>query len=136
MMGAELANGGGAARELRGRIARWPWGVDKMWWQRCMPEMCWCGCVENVRERTPARRVSKWAEPVKPPGWKVANGYVEVVGGSGDVVTKEKFDSMHLLIEWASPTKITGDSRCFFFSSRRRHTRSDRDWSSDVCSSD
>src|SRR2546421_371161 len=27
--------------------------------------------------------------------------------------------------------------RCrFFFSSRRRHTRSDRDWSSDVCSSD
>src|SRR2546428_4622250 len=31
-----------------------------------------------------------------------------------------------------------GDSyECFFFfSSRRRHTRSDRDWSSDVCSSD
>ena len=24
----------------------------------------------------------------------------------------------------------------FFFSSRRQHTRSDRDWSSDVCSSD
>src|SRR2546422_1745871 len=29
------------------------------------------------------------------------------------------------------------DSRsCFFFSSRRRHTRCSRDWSSDVCSSD
>src|SRR5206468_7143048 len=27
-------------------------------------------------------------------------------------------------------------SESFFFSSRRRHTRSDRDWSSDVCSSD
>src|SRR5207249_8792053 len=26
--------------------------------------------------------------------------------------------------------------RVFFFSSRRRHTRSKRDWSSDVCSSD
>src|SRR5450432_2396462 len=26
--------------------------------------------------------------------------------------------------------------RCFFFTSRSRHTRSDRDWSSDVCSSD
>src|SRR6266436_143231 len=25
---------------------------------------------------------------------------------------------------------------CFFFSSRRRHTRCSRDWSSDVCSSD
>src|SRR2546428_9057010 len=35
---------------------------------------------------------------------------------------------------------IIGDiltlSLFFFFSSRRRHTRSDRDWSSDVCSSD
>src|SRR2546422_5212237 len=27
-------------------------------------------------------------------------------------------------------------STCFFFSSRRRHTRCSRDWSSDVCSSD
>src|SRR5688572_31001959 len=27
-------------------------------------------------------------------------------------------------------------SDCFFFSSRRRHTRFDCDWSSDVCSSD
>src|SRR3989449_5187811 len=32
---------------------------------------------------------------------------------------------------------VTGVHTCaFFFSSRRRHTRSDRDWSSDVCSSD
>src|SRR2546421_1941910 len=31
----------------------------------------------------------------------------------------------------------TDRTQCvFFFSSRRRHTRSDRDWSSDVCSSD
>ena len=28
------------------------------------------------------------------------------------------------------------DSKIFFFSSRRRHTRLRRDWSSDVCSSD
>src|SRR5699024_11398530 len=31
---------------------------------------------------------------------------------------------------------ITIYSIVFFFSSRRRHTRSKRDWSSDVCSSD
>src|SRR5206468_5030927 len=31
-------------------------------------------------------------------------------------------------------TKV--DQESFFFTSRRRHTRSDRDWSSDVCSSD
>src|SRR2546430_12243441 len=33
-------------------------------------------------------------------------------------------------------TKQTVDLSCFFFSSRRRHTRFDCDWSSDVCSSD
>src|SRR3989440_8293577 len=31
---------------------------------------------------------------------------------------------------------VTAYACFFFFSSRRRHTRSDRDWSSDVCSSD
>src|SRR2546430_4153178 len=34
---------------------------------------------------------------------------------------------------------VTGSIKscaCFFFSSRRRHTRFDCDWSSDVCSSD
>src|SRR3989440_7063358 len=32
---------------------------------------------------------------------------------------------------------VTGVQTCaLFISSRRRHTRSDRDWSSDVCSSD
>src|SRR5207249_5254544 len=31
---------------------------------------------------------------------------------------------------------VIGVFLCFFFSSRRRHTRSKRDWSSDVCSSD
>src|SRR2546430_1953633 len=33
-------------------------------------------------------------------------------------------------------TRIVGLSDLFFFSSRRRHTRFDCDWSSDVCSSD
>src|SRR5690606_39585734 len=31
---------------------------------------------------------------------------------------------------------VRSDGSCFFFSSRRRHTRFSRDWSSDVCSSD
>src|SRR2546421_2675838 len=34
------------------------------------------------------------------------------------------------------PQGVSLLARYFFFSSRRRHTRSDRDWSSDVCSSD
>src|SRR2546430_7494521 len=32
--------------------------------------------------------------------------------------------------------EISGNGVLFFFSSRRRHTRFDCDWSSDVCSSD
>src|SRR5699024_5038442 len=35
-----------------------------------------------------------------------------------------------------SPSQRRSFDRFFFFSSRRRHTRSKRDWSSDVCSSD
>src|SRR5690606_40649118 len=31
---------------------------------------------------------------------------------------------------------LVGSATVFFFSSRRRHTRFSRDWSSDVCSSD
>src|SRR5206468_7990612 len=38
---------------------------------------------------------------------------------------------------WSPRGASSGSARTlFFFSSRRRHTRSDRDWSSDVCSSD
>src|SRR3989475_3756117 len=36
----------------------------------------------------------------------------------------------------ASQTTVAGADPVFFFSSRRRHTRFDCDWSSDVCSSD
>src|SRR5699024_11621996 len=34
------------------------------------------------------------------------------------------------------PAETVRPRWCFFYSSRRRHTRSKRDWSSDVCSSD
>src|SRR2546429_2258189 len=37
---------------------------------------------------------------------------------------------------WPSTVSRIVAVLCFFFSSRRRHTRCSRDWSSDVCSSD
>src|SRR2546429_593579 len=37
---------------------------------------------------------------------------------------------------WGDYSAMTVDPVDFFFSSRRRHTRCSRDWSSDVCSSD
>src|SRR5256886_7214332 len=38
-------------------------------------------------------------------------------------------------LEFRTDSRLS-ERRCFFFSSRRRHTRFDCDWSSDVCSSD
>src|SRR5260221_5186618 len=41
-----------------------------------------------------------------------------------------------MTLEPCACSVVTLDTFCFFFSSRRRHTRSLCDWSSDVCSSD
>src|SRR3954467_7125946 len=59
--------------------------------------------------------LSKWvggkAGKQVAPGWKVRDGYIEVVGGSGDLVSKEKFGPAQIHVEWASPTEITGGSQ-------------------------
>lgn len=43
--------------------------------------------------------------------WKVANGAVECVGGTGDLVSKEKFGDAQYHIEWAAPTEVDGTSQ-------------------------
>ena len=45
------------------------------------------------------------------PGWKVENGYMEVVLGSGDIATKEKFGDVQLHVEFANPAVIRGNSQ-------------------------
>jgi len=45
------------------------------------------------------------------PQWKLGNGWVEVVGGTGDLVSKEKFGDCQIHVEWASPAKIEGSSQ-------------------------
>src|SRR5688500_19674345 len=58
------------------------------------------------------------------------------------MIKRMRFYSNHNLlsqIQLLSNRKLPNQSRkhrCFFFSSRRRHTRLQGDWSSDVCSSD
>src|SRR5690606_40265587 len=47
-----------------------------------------------------------------------------------------KVDLVELLSHFLVAITAVGSSCFFFFSSRRRHTRFSRDWSSDVCSSD
>lgn len=43
--------------------------------------------------------------------WKVANGYLEVTPGAGDLVTKQKFGDVQLHVEWAAPEEVRGNSQ-------------------------
>lgn len=45
------------------------------------------------------------------PAWKVENGYMEVVPGTGTLYTKEKFGDCQLHIEWAAPAEIRSSSQ-------------------------
>src|SRR5579859_3155594 len=44
-------------------------------------------------------------------GWKVENGYMEVVPGTGDIQTRQEFGDCQLHLEWAAPTIVKGDSQ-------------------------
>jgi hypothetical protein len=44
-------------------------------------------------------------------GWKVENGYMEVVKKTGGIRTKQAFGNCQLHIEWATPEKIIGTSQ-------------------------
>ena len=45
------------------------------------------------------------------PVWKLGPGYFEVVGNSGDLLTREKFGDCQLHVEWASPMPPRGRSQ-------------------------
>ncbi|MDQ6678270.1 MAG: DUF1080 domain-containing protein [Acidobacteriota bacterium] len=59
--------------------------------------------------------LSKWVTNIKgqptEPKWKVQDGYVEVVDGTGAMNTREKFGDIQLHVEWAAPTNIEGTSQ-------------------------
>ncbi|MGO9934930.1 MAG: DUF1080 domain-containing protein [Steroidobacteraceae bacterium] len=43
--------------------------------------------------------------------WKVHDGYMEVLGGSGDIVTKDEFGDSQLHVEFRAPAPPTGNSQ-------------------------
>ena len=47
----------------------------------------------------------------QPAGWKVENGYMEVLPGSGTIQTKEHFSDFQLHLEFATPHKVQGHSQ-------------------------
>jgi hypothetical protein len=59
--------------------------------------------------------LSKWEADNGPEGtptkWVIKNGAMECVPGSGYIRTREKFGDIQLHVEWASPTKVEGESQ-------------------------
>jgi hypothetical protein len=43
--------------------------------------------------------------------WKVADGYMEVVAGTGDIETAEGFGDCQLHVEWATPAVVAGEGQ-------------------------
>jgi hypothetical protein len=45
------------------------------------------------------------------PGWRIHDGYMEIVPNSGNLISKEKFADAQIHVEWASPTQVTGEGQ-------------------------
>src|SRR4029078_8470123 len=59
-----------------------------------------------------ATTLSRWQkEGGGAPGWKVENGYVEVVPGAGGIVSRDAFGNAHLHVEWMAPLPSVGESQ-------------------------
>ena len=46
-----------------------------------------------------------------PARWKAANGYMEVVKGTGDIQSREKFGNCQVHVEWAAPVPAVGEGQ-------------------------
>jgi hypothetical protein len=55
--------------------------------------------------------LSKWAGDKGDAQWKVANGYMEVAAGTGQIRTREEFGDCQLHLEFATPSKVEGSSQ-------------------------
>lgn len=59
--------------------------------------------------------LSQWenwkGKTATPAAWKVENGYMEIVPGTGALQTKEKFGDVQLHLEWSAPVTPSGDSQ-------------------------
>jgi hypothetical protein len=56
--------------------------------------------------------LSQWrSEKGGPAGWKVENGYTEVVKGVGGILTEQSFGDCQVHVEWATPGLVAGDGQ-------------------------
>lgn len=55
--------------------------------------------------------LSLWRGIDGPASWKVEDGYMEVVPGTGDITSTESFGDCQLHIEWAAPWEVKGSGQ-------------------------
>ena len=56
--------------------------------------------------------LSAWATSKgTPPGWRIQDGFMEVVKGAGSIRTKQSFGDCQLHVEWATPAPAVGESQ-------------------------
>src|SRR5688572_8100218 len=56
-------------------------------------------------------RTNDTANANLPARWRVQDGYMEVVRGTGSIRTAQEFSDAHLHVEWAAPTPARGSSQ-------------------------
>jgi hypothetical protein len=58
------------------------------------------------------RDLSRFRDDKRGPAkWKVENGYIEVMPGTGSLVSADSFGDVQLHIEWATPAKVEGEGQ-------------------------
>src|SRR6188768_1334281 len=59
------------------------------------------------------RTLSAWhkADTTAAAGWRVLNGYAEIVPNSGGIVTNDSFGDVQLHVEWSSPVPAVGEGQ-------------------------
>jgi hypothetical protein len=66
--------------------------------------------TDEMRKRLEEAQSKQQASP-PPLGWKLENGYVEVIPGAGQMVSKEKFGDVQVHVEFQMPENIQGRSQ-------------------------
>jgi hypothetical protein len=94
-----------------------PWRVHDM--TRPVPRVVTPGATFSHGAPPPSDAVvlfegtdlSKWRSDKGPAGWKVENGYMEVVKKAGNISSRDEFSDFQLHLEFAMPEKIEGESQ-------------------------
>jgi len=94
-----------------------PWHVHDM--KRPVPHLVTPGATFSQGAQAPSdaivlfdgKDLSRWKSDKGAPGWKVENGYMEVVPKSGNITTKDEFGDFQLHLEFATPAKVDGNSQ-------------------------